>query len=150
MFKESILFVITDAVTLNSGGTAAITSGEVDTIQNGVKYRYAEFIIRTGTLASSAALTACKVASSDTSGGGLTDVTGAAFAADVISNANSSSDKFFKIVVDLEKNLASRYLKMVVSTDDAANSAIDSIWCVLSHGEKEPPADSVFGGVVRV
>ena len=148
--KAGFPVVFTDAVTLNSGATAAITSAEIDTVQNGVKYRYIEIYIRMGTIASGGALTVCKLQSASANGGSYSDVTGAAITADAISNSNSSSDTTSVIRVDLQNANADRHLQMVISTDDSANSAIDFVTGVLSDGEKSPPADSNFEVVVDI
>lgn len=139
MAKTLILPVsVSGAVTLNSGGTAAITSAAVDTLQNGVKYRHATIILLTGTVATSGELSVFKVQSSATSAGSYADVSGADAGANALDE--DADDSYAIIDVDLNAAGANRFLKVVASSDAAANCPIVHVTCILSDPEKGPYA----------
>lgn len=129
------------AVTLNTGGTATATSAAVDTIQNSVRYDRAVVQLLTGTIAASGNLSVFKLQSSDTSGGTYTDVTGGAL---LTLPDQDSDDVFLQIDVDLQKAGAKRYLKVVATTDAAADFVAVGCWINLTSGQVIPnKGDSV-------
>lgn len=141
---EGILPIeVSDATTLNSGATASLTTTEIDTVQNGVKYDLAIFLIRTGTIAASGEVSVLKVQESDTSGSGFTD------AVDAGANPIGATDDdgWYIIIVDCRSK--KRYLDLVASTDAAADCAINHVTCLLARGSVAPVADSNFIGVTR-
>lgn len=139
---------VSGAVTLNSGGTAAITSAAVDTVQNGVKYRRATIILLTGTVASGGELSVFKVQSSSTSGGTYADVTGADAGADPLDE--DADDSYAIIDVDLNAAQADRFLKVVASTDEAANCPIVHVTCILDDPEKGPYAAADISAIASL
>lgn len=131
---------VADAATLND---SSLTTAEVDTVQGGIKYDFATFLIRTGTIASGASLSVLKVQESDESGSGFTDAVDAGSSA--VGDAND--DGWVKITVDCRSK--KRYLDLVATAAGSANLAIDYVVCILSRGQQSPVDDSNFVNVTR-
>lgn len=140
--------LVSGAVTLNSGGTAAITSAAVDTQPDGVVYGKATFYLFTGTVATGGELSVYKIQSSTASAGSYADVTGATAGANPLDE--DDDDAIAVIEVDLVRNSAERYLKVVASSDEAANCPIVAVVCVLSNGSIVPVDSSAYASYTSI
>lgn len=108
--------LVSPTTTLNSGGTASITSATIDT--DGYDFLVVAFL--SGTVAASGELSAAKLQSSDASGSGYADVTGAALSTNSIEAADDDSFALIRVNLDGHK----RYWQAVASTDAAADCPI--------------------------
>jgi hypothetical protein len=138
--------LVTEAVTLNTGGTTSATTAAIDTVVNGRKARRATFIIPVGTVAAGGGLSVCKVQDSSTSGGSYADITGAA----ITTIGDTDDDSIAVIDIDLVANGCDRFLDLVLTTAGAVNTDINAVVCLLSIFDVEPPYDAGLAAVARV
>lgn len=138
--------LVTAAVTLNTGGTTSITSAAVDTVQNGVKYNRIVVVAPTGTIAATGGLSVFKLQSSATSGGTYADVSNAA-ATDLLVAADD--DSFAVLDIDLIKNGADRYIKLVATTAAAADCPLGTVVAYLLDGQSAPNQGDEVARILR-
>lgn len=115
---------------------AAATTAEVDTVQGGVKYNRATFLISFGAL--DIAVTTCKVQESDTSGSGFADITGA-----TVSVAATDDNKVYMIDIDLRGR--KRYLDLSLTLGDGTLGTYVSVLCILSTAAESPNTATLRG-----
>ena len=127
--------LVSATTTLNSGGTAAITSAEVDTIG----YDFCKFVVLTGTVAASGEVSVLKAQSSDTSGSGFAD------AIDAGTNPIGAADDDSRYELNANLVGAKRYWQIVASTDAAADCPVTVI-AILGKADKAPAEDAALIG----
>lgn len=115
---------------------ASATTTEVDTVQSGVKYNRATFVIYIGAL--DIAVTTCKVQESDTSGSGFADITGA-----TVSITDTDDNKIFVIDIDLRGR--KRYLDLVLTLGNGTLGTYVSAHCVLTGAAEAPNTATLRG-----
>ncbi|MEM9165763.1 MAG: hypothetical protein AAGB48_01930 [Planctomycetota bacterium] len=128
---------VSDTTTLASGGTASLTTAEIDTLG----FDFVTIAVSTGTIASGGEVSVLKVQESDTSGSGFADVADAG--ADPIGDADDDGVYYFRLNLEGKK----RYLDVVASTDETANTIIKSVVAVLSNGDASPLDSSNYIGL---
>jgi hypothetical protein len=117
---------VVNTVTLNTGGTATATSFVVDTHN----WQHAAFYVFTGTMAASSNISVCKITESATSGGSYTDIAGAALADGAL---DADTDNATAAIFVAATAARQRYMKIVITTDAAADAPVTAI-AVLSRG----------------
>ena len=130
--------VVSETVTLASGGTTGITSNEIDTLG----YDFLQVVVLAGTMAASSGISVFKLQSATTSGGSFSDYTGAATAADPL----SATDDDKRAVINVDLRGKDRFWKAVVTTAESGNSAVTVI-ANLGKAHKSPAADNDLAAV---
>lgn len=120
---------------------ASWTTVEIDTVQSGVKYNYADIYVMFGAM--DIAVTAFKVQESDTSGSGFADVTNAVGGTDFTLPSATSDNTLWCIRLDLRKR--KRYLDLVLTGGDGAAGTYAAAWVVLSRGNETPVNATAHG-----
>lgn len=115
---------------------AAATTAEVDTVQGGVRYNRATFIISLG--ATDIAVTTCKVQESDTSGSGFADITGAS-----VAPIDTDDNKIF--VIDIDMRGRKRYLDLSYTLGNGTLGTYTSVLCILSGASEAPNTATLRG-----
>lgn len=125
---KTVLVAATD--TLASGGTAALTTAEVDSLG----YDRARFVLLVGTAAASSGISTIVPKHSDTSGSGYTSLT-------TITDPVGATDDNgrYEVVVSLEDK--GRYLDFDVTTAESGNIDVTAI-CILERGDEDPAEDA--------
>lgn len=123
------------AISVTGGGTA--TCNEVDTVQSGVKYNYAKFIISAGLIGAGGFAT-LKIQESDTSGSGGADITGASWTALV----DADDNKVLTCDIALTGS-RKRYLTLVAT--NGANASVMACVCLLGRANEAPITATAAG-----
>lgn len=128
--------LVSPTTTIASGGTAGLTTAEIDTIG----YDTLTLVFHAGTMAASSALSAIQVTESDTAGSGHTNV------GSVIVNALGADDDnlSYQVVIDLKGR--KRYIDCTASTAVAGNAVITA-FAVLSNADAIPTVDATVKGI---
>ena len=108
-------------------------------------YSNARFVFSVGAAAGN--ISVCKVQSATSAGGSLTDVTGAAIAADVIDSDADAT--VHAIEVDLTDKSIGEFLKVVL-TEDNTGATLIGCTCILSRGADCPTSASERGLTTEV
>ena len=123
--------------------TAWVTT-EVDSLD----FEHATFYVMLG--ASDTAVATLKLQESNTSGSGMTDITGAIFGTSTNTDGNASTlpsanddDLIFAIDVDLKAR--ERYLDLSAIAGNGSVGTFAAAWCVLSRGHATPVTATARG-----
>lgn len=127
------------------------TTTEVDT----QGFEHATFYFMLG--ANDIAVAVLKLQESDTSGSGMTDITGAVFGTSnndtgSASTLPSSDDDNLIFAIDLDLKNRERYLDLTATNGNGSVGGFAAAWCVLSRGHEVPmtAADRNMSQVLRV
>lgn len=132
--ENSKVVLVSATTTLASGGTATLTTAEVDTLG----YDRARYVLLIGTAAASSGLSSVTAKHSDTSGSAYTSLTAIT---DPV--GATDDDGRYEVVLDLEGK--GRYIDLDVSTAETGNIAVTCV-CVLERGDEDPTNDAALIG----
>lgn len=123
-------FIVTSPRAILNNGSW--TTNEIDTFG----FRYCKIVCILG--ATDVALTALKVQESDTSGSGMTDVTGLVYGASGATAlpVDTDDDKIFVFYIDLKGR--KRYLDVVATIGNGSTGGFIAILAQLSRAEESP------------
>lgn len=124
---------------------AALTTGEIDTVQNGVKYNYLTLILQLGAI--DIAVVSASVKEGDVSGT-VSDITGLVGGTDFTLPTSNSDNGIYLFQIDLRKR--KRYIDLAITMGNGAAGTYASVLAVLSRGAQSPVGATAKGGAVEV
>ena len=137
---RTVVWITDPAAIVNN---AAVTTAEINTIQNGVKYDYVEIYFRLG--ATDTALTTLKVQESDTTGSGFTDIPGASIAPLPLATDDNKTYGFF---IDMRGRKSILDLSVVIG--NGAAGAFTTAVAILSRAKESPDTPALRGLAAQV
>lgn len=132
--------MLTTATTLNTGGTASVTSGAFSNTEGA---EYVLFVVAFGAIAGGGGLSVLKVQESTTSGGTYSDISNADYIAAGKTLADTSDNGVALIL--LRTRGRQLHYKIVATTAGAVNTIINSIVAVALPGKVAAPQST--GGI---